>query len=63
MTQEKLISKSEADLLKAEKWFLETYDKNERTSEKMQMLILYKLHEVERKLEEVNHQTTMHWTN
>ena len=63
MTQEKLITRTEADLLKAEKWFLETYDKNERTSEKMQMLILYKLNQIEKTLEDVKHQTRMHWTN
>lgn len=63
MVQAKLTTKMEDDLLKAEKWFLETYDKNERSSEKAQMLILYKLYELERKLDEVNHQTKMHWTN
>ena len=49
--------------LKIEKWFSETYGKTERSPEEIQLLILYKIHELEERLKTVEHQTKTHWVN
>lgn len=49
--------------LKIEKWFSEAYGSTERSPEDIQLLILYKLHELEERLKRVEHQTKTHWAN
>lgn len=51
------------ELVKIEKWFSETYKGNQKSSEEVQLLILYKLHQLEERLKVVEHQTRTHWVN
>lgn len=46
-----------------EKWFLETYKKKGKSPEEVQLLILFKLHQLEDRLKVVEHQTKTHWAN
>jgi hypothetical protein len=50
------------DLLKAEKWFCEI-SCNVTSPEPIQTLILYKLYQLEEKLDKINNQTQTHWAN
>jgi hypothetical protein len=49
--------------LDAEKWFSETYKEVGKSPEKVQHLILYKLHQIEERIKTVEHQTKTHWAN
>lgn len=51
------------ELVKIEKWFSETYKSSLRSPEEIQLLILYKLHQLEERLKVVEHQTKTHWAN
>lgn len=51
------------ELEKIEKWFSETYKGNKKSSEEVQLIILYKLHQLEERLKTVEHQTRTHWAN
>ena len=51
------------ELIKIEKWFAETYNGNQKSPEEVQLLILYKLHQLEERLKVVEHQTKTHWAN
>jgi hypothetical protein len=46
-----------------EKWFSETYREKGKSPEEVQLLILYKLHQLEERLKVVEHQTKTHWAN
>jgi hypothetical protein len=62
MVQDKMVMNIEADLLEAEKWFAKTYNSGaEISTEKIQMLILYRIDQMEKALDEIRHQTRMHW--
>ena len=64
MVKEKSVSRIEVDLLEAKNWFIKTYDAETAAStEKMQMLILYRISQVQNSLSEIRHQTRMHWTS
>jgi hypothetical protein len=46
-----------------EKWFSETYKNQYRSADEIQMLILFKLNQIEEKLRQVEYQTKTHWAN
>ncbi len=46
-----------------EKWFSETYKAEGKSTEEVQLLILYKLHQLEERVKVVEHQTKTHWAN
>lgn len=46
-----------------EKWFLETHKESGKSPEEVQLLILYKLHQLEERLKVVEYQTKTHWAN
>ena len=46
-----------------EKWFSEMYREKSKSHEEVQLLILYKLHQLEERLKVVEHQTKTHWAN
>jgi hypothetical protein len=54
---------TEAELVKIEKWFSEAYKDHQRSPEEIQLLILYKLHQLEERVKGVEHQTKTHWAN
>lgn len=51
------------ELVKIEKWVHETYPETGRFPEEIQLLILYKLHQLEERLEAVEPQTKTRWVN
>lgn len=55
--------KHQDELTKIEKWFSETYKGDLKSPEEVQLLILYKLHQLEDRLKVVEHQTKTHWAN
>ncbi|MEX1240275.1 MAG: hypothetical protein WEB30_11175 [Cyclobacteriaceae bacterium] len=57
------LTKPNKATLKIEKWFSDTYGKTERSPEEIQLLILYKIHELEERLKTVERQTKTHWVN
>lgn len=61
MLHDELITNAEIE--KIEKWFSETYKSNYRSADEIQMLILFKLHQLEDRLKQVEHQTKTHWVN
>ena len=62
MTQDKL-ALGEETTQELEKWFSETYRESGKTHEEIQLLILYKFHQLEERLKVVEHQTKTHWAN
>jgi hypothetical protein len=54
---------SDEELVKIERWFSETYKNHQRSSEEIQLLILYKLHQLEERVNVVEQQTKTHWVN
>lgn len=46
-----------------EKWFSETYKEKGKSAEEVQLLILYKLHQLEERMKTIEHQTKTHWAN
>ncbi len=57
------IATTEEQSTKIEKWFSETYGTIPKSAEEIQLLILYKLHQVEKQVEAVEYQTKNHWAN
>jgi hypothetical protein len=47
--------------LEVQKWYLKTYGESERSPEELQLLILYKLHQLEERMKIIEHQTKTHW--
>lgn len=54
---------TDEELVKIEKWFSETYKEKGKSPEEIQLLVLYKLHQLEERLKVVEHQTKTHWAN
>jgi hypothetical protein len=46
-----------------ENWFSKTYSESGKSQEDVQLLILYKLHQLEERLKAVEGQTKTHWAN
>ncbi len=44
-----------------QKWYIETYGEGERSAEELQLLILYKLHQLEERIKVIEQQTKTHW--
>ena len=57
------LTTQDEEAIKIEKWFSETYGTSEKSGEEIQLLILYKLHQLENKIKEVEYQTKTHWAN
>ena len=49
--------------LEIERWFSETHKDSGRSLEEVQLLILYKLQQIEERLKVVEEQTRTHWSN
>jgi len=62
MAQAVLINPDETTT-KIETWFSETYGTTEKLPEETQLLILYKIHQLEERLKKLEHQTKTHWVN
>lgn len=60
MEQDQLVV-IDKDILKIEKWFLETYGEIDKSVQEMQLLILYKLHQLEERVQVIEEQTKTHW--
>jgi hypothetical protein len=60
MEQDQLVV-VDKDILKIEKWFLETYGEMDKSVQEMQLLILYKLHQLEERVQVIEEQTKTHW--
>jgi len=54
---------NQEELAKIERWFSETHVSNQKSSDEVQLLILYKLHQLEKRMKVVEHQTGTHWAN
>lgn len=61
MVTDQIIEQEE--LVKADKWFQQSYGDRPKSHDEIQLLILYKLHQLEEKLKVVEHQTKTHWAN
>ncbi|MBK7652082.1 MAG: hypothetical protein IPJ20_17065 [Flammeovirgaceae bacterium] len=61
MLQEQLIA--DAELASIEKWFAKTYAFSEKSELEIQLIKLYKLHQLEERIKVVEHQTKTHWPN
>lgn len=61
MLDEKI--KSIEELEKIEKWFRASFKDDQKSSQEMQLIILYKLHQIEERLKVVEYQTKSHWAN
>ena len=57
------LTTQDEEAIKIERWFSETYGTSEKSGEEIQLLILYKLHQLENKIKEVEYQTKTHWAN
>jgi hypothetical protein len=57
------IALSDEKSAKIEEWFSETYGTIPKSAEEIQLLILYKLHQLEERLKVVEYQTKTHWAN
>lgn len=60
MEQDQLVV-VDKDILKIEKWFSETYGEMDKSAQEMQLLILYKLHQLEERVQVIEEQTKTHW--
>ena len=49
------------DILKIEKWFSEMYGGMDKSVQEIQLLILYKLHQLEERVQVIEEQTKTHW--
>lgn len=47
--------------LEVRKWYIKTYGGSERSPEELQLLILYKLHQLEERMMIIEQQTKTHW--
>jgi len=49
--------------VKIDEWFSEEYKESDKSLTEIQLLILYKLHQLEERLKVVEYQTKSHWAN